>query len=68
MARELIKKAYVNPPSKEVSADWRTEDVVKFTRLETAQHPSELTQVLEDLKLRMGHISVRLFPFLILNS
>ena len=36
-----------NPPLKEVSAEWRTEDVVRFTSLEAAQHPSDLTQVFD---------------------
>jgi len=36
-----------NPPLKEVSADWRTEDVVRFISSETVQHPSDLTQVFD---------------------
>jgi len=36
-----------NPPLKEVSASWRTEDVVQFISSETAQHPSDLTQVFD---------------------
>ena len=35
------------PPLKEVSADWWSEDVVRFTSLEATLHPSDLTHVFD---------------------
>jgi len=58
-----------NPPLKEVSADWRTEDVVGFTRSETPQHPSDLTQAFDRSPFEgMTRSIVQIYMIAILNQ
>ena len=55
------QKLRSNPPLKEVSAGWRTEEVVQFISSETAQHPSDLTQVFDRSPFEGRFVSFMLF-------